>query len=467
MPLAPGCRGNYRDGPKVSTFHFPLDHPERLKKWLKSIPRKDLADIVSKNTVICHRHFAEYFIVKEVSVTNSQGQPIKIPRRQPKLTNLAYPTIFFNDDPPIASTTVASSPIASTPIASTTTVSTPTSAPRSQKKRKLIGLIPERLSNHDPLKSRETTPNKRMRAMQERHQNHLDNVVSDDRVRDFKFFKEKFTSYMRPMDKEAWIVKEKKDRIFFLSVNPDSPVPKLVSIIRIFSDMTVQVFTVFGKSHSLVEEPESTLKKFTSSGRLCSWDYFKSILTVYAHEQEEANEADPTQSYNDSLSDIEIFFKKLLHFEGIDSDKRKKIEFFKEQTHLLRQCVNRYSTELILTSFKLYITNKKTYNFLRSNVCTLPHPSALDKISAKFSMTAGVQQSTAHKEYLRLKASMLKDSEKDVCLLLDEIHISHQISYQAGRIEGTADNSLVEASTAQVSIIRIFFIDKLTFWLLL
>lgn len=36
----PNCRGNYRDGPKVSTFSFPKNE-DMLKKWLKAISRKD------------------------------------------------------------------------------------------------------------------------------------------------------------------------------------------------------------------------------------------------------------------------------------------------------------------------------------------------------------------------------------------------------------------------------------------
>ena len=58
--------------------------------------------------------------------------------------------------------------------------------------------------------------------------------------------------------------------------------------------------------------------------------------------------------------------------------------------------------------------------------------------------------SKAHKQYLRLKASMMKDSEKDVCLLLDEIHINHQISYQASRIEGTNPINFMPKPTSDV-----------------
>ena len=45
---------------------------------------------------------------------------------------------------------------------------------------------------------------------------------------------------------------------------------------------------------------------------------------------------------------------------------------------------------------------------------------------------------------------MMKDSEKDVRLLRDEIHISHQISYQASRIEGTNPINFMPKPTSDV-----------------
>ena len=108
---------------------------------------------------------------------------------------------------------------------------------------------------------------------------------------------------------------------------------------------------------------------------------------------------------------------------------------------------------MILFAYKIYVTNRKCYNLLRSMVCTLPHPSSLNKLSTKFSISSGLEQSSLHKEYLLQRALSLDPIERDVCLLIDEIHVSHQISYQGDKIEGTAagNASVVEASTAQVS----------------
>ena len=36
----PQCKGNYRNGPKVTVFGFPKD-PELKKKWIYAVKRKD------------------------------------------------------------------------------------------------------------------------------------------------------------------------------------------------------------------------------------------------------------------------------------------------------------------------------------------------------------------------------------------------------------------------------------------
>ena len=86
-------------------------------------------------------------------------------------------------------------------------------------------------------------------------------------------------------------------------------------------------------------------------------------------------------------------------------------------------------------------------------MCTLPHPSSLDRLSNKFSISSGIEQASLHREYLRQKAHSLNEKERDVCLLIDEIHVGHQVSYQGGCIEGVAvgNADVVKASTAQVS----------------
>jgi hypothetical protein len=90
---APGCSGNY-DGSEnyVSVFKFPQDLARR-QLWLERIPRDNLQ--ITKNTVICRRHFEDRFVLTEDRVV-CNGQEIVVKRDRPKLTDDAYPSIFAN-----------------------------------------------------------------------------------------------------------------------------------------------------------------------------------------------------------------------------------------------------------------------------------------------------------------------------------------------------------------------------------
>ncbi|CAG5129678.1 unnamed protein product [Candidula unifasciata] len=87
----PGCRSNYRGQKYVSVFTFPSD-ADLKEKWLELIGRRDY--VVSKNSVVCARHFQPHFIVTVDSVRRDDGTLLCVPRTKPKLQNDALPTIF-------------------------------------------------------------------------------------------------------------------------------------------------------------------------------------------------------------------------------------------------------------------------------------------------------------------------------------------------------------------------------------
>ena len=170
---APGCRSNYDISPvpPQSVFTFPLKDPVKLQKWLKEIPR----DInVNKHTVICQRHFADYFLIKTKTVKDENGELKTVDREKPQLSKVAFPSIYFVDEVPCRSKPKNSE-----------NKSNSTSA-----KRK-ISSIPDRLSNCDPLNlssARRTTPDKRRRVLEDRFQEDVSGVVKDDLIHDFSYF---------------------------------------------------------------------------------------------------------------------------------------------------------------------------------------------------------------------------------------------------------------------------------------
>lgn len=89
----PGCKSNYNAKENISVFQFPND--EKLKeKWISAIHRVDF--IPKSRTVVCIKHFAECFIIREDSVTRADGTILTVKRNHLKLTKDAFPTIFPN-----------------------------------------------------------------------------------------------------------------------------------------------------------------------------------------------------------------------------------------------------------------------------------------------------------------------------------------------------------------------------------
>jgi hypothetical protein len=94
----PGCRGNYlatkeHAFEKVSVFHFPSD-PQMRGKWLRMIPRDNL--VVGDQTVVCEKHFMPDFIIRVDTAKRADGSIVTVPRKTPKLTVDAYPSISPN-----------------------------------------------------------------------------------------------------------------------------------------------------------------------------------------------------------------------------------------------------------------------------------------------------------------------------------------------------------------------------------
>lgn len=67
----PGCCSNYKDGEQyVPAFTFPTAQ-DRKELWKRKIPR-DIT--VTKNTVVCIKHFQDRFLIKETRATRPDGK---------------------------------------------------------------------------------------------------------------------------------------------------------------------------------------------------------------------------------------------------------------------------------------------------------------------------------------------------------------------------------------------------------
>lgn len=88
-----GCRSNYDKENEASSFKFPKD-PAMREKWIRAINRKDFTPTFY--SVVCVKHFAERFIIREDKMTRDDGTLIVAQRARPALTKDAYPSLFPN-----------------------------------------------------------------------------------------------------------------------------------------------------------------------------------------------------------------------------------------------------------------------------------------------------------------------------------------------------------------------------------
>ncbi|XP_044746088.1 THAP domain-containing protein 1-like [Coccinella septempunctata] len=94
MCCVPGCRGNYRNGPKVHVFKFPTDTC-LLKKWISAIPRQNFEPSVFSR--VCEKHFGDDNFIKSTSAKDSRtGHTVTVPLKIPRLRRDAVPTLFPN-----------------------------------------------------------------------------------------------------------------------------------------------------------------------------------------------------------------------------------------------------------------------------------------------------------------------------------------------------------------------------------
>lgn len=140
--------------------------------------------------------------------------------------------------------------------------------------------------------------------------------------------------------------------------------------------------------------------------------------------------------------------------EDLDEDKKARLVFLTEQLKLINCSAKKYSCDTLLWAFQVYASGSRSYRLLRQSFLTLPHPSYLKKLSSVFNIGSGIKDASVHEEYLNQKCKNMSEGERNVNLMIDEIHVAHHLSYKEGKLEGSASNcSVSEASTAQVFMI--------------
>jgi len=237
-----GCRGNYDQKERISVFRFPTD-ADRRSLWLTKIPREDF--VPSSVSVVCARHFSEQFIVKYDTATRPDGSILTVQRTNPKLTGDAYPSIFPN--------------------------------------------CPSYLSREPPSKRKK--PEERRAEMQQRDDSAFNDKMNSDKITDFKHFSANCVGKLGSNADKLWLNRLHTSfttssasgqstthspywSFYRIDDTPLSSRPTLVSTVKIFDDLHVEIFTEkLGKYNLIVLDltascPHNTVHRQNKSKKI-------------------------------------------------------------------------------------------------------------------------------------------------------------------------------------------------------
>ena len=342
----------------------------------------------SKHSVVCSAHFCEDVILREGLHLENYELEVK---RRVRLQKGAVPTIFPGQP-------------------SYLTLKTPV---------KRMGV------------------ERRLKIIEERDAQNLDEFINNDKIIDFESFKEN----CRANCDSKWMISECKDNVFFgRLVHEHNMIPHFLISFKVHSNLNISVYL----KDVLVNN--SKFDFILGDSMLCDkWSKFQNLLShLYNYEDGSAVSSD----------------KLALAFQMLDEVMEEKLGEnyvnyvrLKEQILLLGNNRKRYSADFMLFSCTLYYSNPAAYKFMRENsFLTLPSADYIRKLALTSNIDVpGLKDS--HINYLKQRLCGMTEDEKMVNVLLDEIHVKPSYQYKGGKIKGVSENNVGLANCVQTFMI--------------
>lgn len=139
-----------------------------------------------------------------------------------------------------------------------------------------------------------------------------------------------------------------------------------------------------------------------------------------------------------------------------DEERNDSCTFLREQVILLLSKSPRYSSDLLVFLSLLFTISPHAYRYLRNyGGLKLPHESTIRRVCNSHVVNpAAEQQAVSFLLYAKKLVTAMKDHEKSVVLMMDEIHIQSYLDYKGGTIVGVASNTSNAAKTAHVLMMQ-------------
>lgn len=150
---------------------------------------------------------------------------------------------------------------------------------------------------------------------------------------------------------------------------------------------------------------------------------------------------------------------QITELENLCSNNEKLgISFIKEQLSLTfsKRNQNRYSADFLIFSSLILSISPHAYNFLRSSdYLILPHPSTIKRLIASYNLDPKNETCDENfLNYIKQKFSCLCNEDKNVTLMMDEVHLKPYLDFKGGSILGMSYNCKEAANSAYVFMIQ-------------
>lgn len=400
----PSCSGNYGYGnaPKVAVFSFPED--ENLKTaWLKAIPRANFTP--SKYSKVCELHFSKEDIIRDVTkVDKKSGECSTSHLKRPHLNVNAVPSMF----------------------------------PNCPKYLSKFG-PPVRKSREDKMCEKEEID--LLRAINESKAAFIAHQESTS-FQNLEKLQEHLTVF--PLNKNWFKVSEDSKVTFFNVQNSPGPTTNYAVVIN--ADLKMETY-LYGQEFSIKSN------QITTPCQISNLESIENCLNYL-----------DTVSMRNSPDDCDDHFKKIIqHVTNVldklncgDMEKRAALDFLSEQLtlHITPKERYRYSTSTLTFSSILHTISSHAYKYLRHySSLILPHPSTIKSICNKFLTDPTDEDRKLFLVYARNIFKQLEEHERNVILLMDEIHIQPYLDFKGGNIVGHAFNDSTLATSAYTFMI--------------
>lgn len=287
------------------------------QKWINLIHRDNFE--VQNESVVCAKHFDSKFIITEDVYPIEGDSPVRVPCKNPKLREDAFPSVFPNQ-----------------PSYNTIKVS-----------------------------SDRKDPGDRVRRQLRRDEENYQRWLEKDKIQDLNMFKEKV---MRK-NLQPFVLVIKPDNVLFLKLEDNENIPPYISTcFKVNTSLDEQIF------YKGVYVPIEHFKWLLCSDgdkmkcdRSSKFDSLVSHLNSWHHE---------SFGFPERLSAVISSVKEEIKSESMfDSGKIDKVKFALEQLELCLMNQIRYSPELIVWAATMSYTFPGAYQTMRdTKLLTLPHP---------------------------------------------------------------------------------------------